>query len=112
MSASGDDITVDEAVELVGAGAYLLDVREDNEFAAGHAALATHLTLSNVPDAANALPRDRVIVCVCRSGGRSGRAAAFLAELGYDSRNVAGGMVAWVEADYPITSDEPDARII
>jgi len=112
MGVSGDDITVDEAVELVGSGAYLLDVREDDEFHAGHATLATQIPLATLPDRAGEVPRDRIVVCVCRSGGRSARAAAYLADQGIDSRNVAGGMVAWVAADYPISAEGPDARII
>jgi rhodanese-related sulfurtransferase len=107
-----EETSVDETVSLVGDGAFLLDVRELDEFEAGHATLATHVPLSSVPDHLDEFPKDRVILCVCRSGGRSARAAAFLLAEGFDARNVTGGMQAWSAADYPIRSDNGDPRII
>ncbi len=73
----------------------LLDVRESDEFAAGHAPDAVHHPLGTLPDAWRALPRDRTILCICRSGGRSAHATAFLAEQGLTAVNLEGGMQAW-----------------
>ncbi len=112
MTDSIINISVDEAVELVGAGAFLLDVREPDEWAAGHATLATHVPLGTLPDSVSLIPKDQVIVCVCRLGGRSARAAAFLSDLGYDTRNVEGGMQAWAEASYPLVCDEGEPEIL
>lgn len=93
-----------QALQLASDGALLLDVREPDEWAAGHAADATHMPLGDLdPDS---VPRDRIVVAVCRSGGRSGKAATALADAGINVRNMAGGMNAWSEANLPITRDD------
>ena len=101
-----DSITASDAYELINQGAYLLDVRENDEFQAGRSASAHHIRLSELPDVFDALPKEQTIVCVCRSGGRSARAAAFLAEQGFDTLNLEGGMTAWHEAELPMVSDD------
>jgi rhodanese-related sulfurtransferase len=90
-----ENVDVARALELLDDGALLLDVREDDEWNAGHAEQAQHIVLASVPDQVDDLPRDRVIVCVCRSGGRSARAGQFLKEQGFDAVNLSGGMTAW-----------------
>lgn len=93
-----------QAVRLAADGALMLDVREPDEWAAGHAAGALHMPLGALrPDD---VPRDRIVVAVCRSGGRSGRAATVLAGAGVDVRNMAGGMNAWAAANLPVTRDD------
>ena len=62
------DIDPAEADRLVAAGALLLDVREDDEWAAGHAPAAVHLPMGQVVDRIGELPTDRTIVCMCRVG--------------------------------------------
>ena len=96
------DIDPVEADRLVAAGALLLDVREDDEWMAGHAPEAVHLPMGQVVDRITEVPTDRIIVCMCRVGGRSGSVALHLAGVGYDVRNVAGGMQAWAAADFPV----------
>jgi len=105
------DVSVQEAFELVEGEAVLLDVRNIEEYDAGHAPMATLIPLAELPDRLEELPRDTLIVCVCRSGGRSKRAATFLLEQGFDVVNVEGGMLAWVGADLPFESDEGEATI-
>lgn len=107
-----DNVNVAGALALVGAGALLVDVREDDEWVAGHAAAARHIPLASVPDHVEDLPRDRVIVCVCRSGGRSARAGQFLSELGFATANLEGGMTAWFAAGAPVTCDEGEPRVL
>jgi rhodanese-related sulfurtransferase len=81
-------------------GQVLLDVREDDEWAAGHAPGAVHLPLSRLhPDH---LPEADRLLVICRSGNRSGQAAAALARAGYDASNVAGGMNAWAAQGLPV----------
>jgi rhodanese-related sulfurtransferase len=99
------NVDVAEALDLLATGALLLDVRELDEWEGGHASDATHAPLSEVPDHVERLPRDRVIVCVCRSGGRSARAARFLAEQGLDVVNLMGGMTAWAEHGAPLVAE-------
>jgi rhodanese-related sulfurtransferase len=96
------DIDPAEADRLVGAGALMLDVREDDEWVAGHAPVAVHLPMGQVVARIAEVPADRIIVCMCRVGGRSGSVALHLAGAGYDVRNVAGGMQAWAAADLPV----------
>ena len=92
------------AFALAAGGALLLDVREPDEWAAGHAADARHVPLGELSIAD--VPRDRVVVAVCRSGGRSGQAAMALAAAGVDVRNMAGGMNACAEAGLPVMRDD------
>jgi rhodanese-related sulfurtransferase len=94
--------------ELPKDGLTVLDVREDNEWAAGHAPGALHIPLGDLParvDELAKLPDDRPIYVVCRSGGRSSRATAWLNASGYDAVNVAGGMKSWHTEGRPVESD-------
>jgi rhodanese-related sulfurtransferase len=106
-----ENVDVARALQLLDEGALLLDVREDSEWEAGHAAAARHIALSSVPDFVDDLPRERVIVCVCRSGGRSARAGQFLAEQGFDVVNLEGGMTAWHAADVEMVADGSEPTI-
>jgi len=90
------------ARQLLESGAFLLDVREDDEWDAGHAPQAVHVVMGSVPDHMDDIPSDRTVVCICRVGGRSGAVATALAGAGYDVRNVDGGMLAWEAAGYPV----------
>ena len=73
----------------------LLDVREADEYDAGHAPDAVFHPLATIPDVAATLPADRTILCICRAGGRSAQATAYLRERGLDAVNLEGGMQAW-----------------
>ncbi len=92
------------AHEMAARGALLLDVREPEEWSTGHIADAVHVPLGDLRP--GSVPRDRVVIAVCRSGNRSGQAAAALAAAGVDVRNLAGGMRAWDDAGLPITTDD------
>ena len=93
-----------QAHELLGRGAILLDVREDAEWQAGHAPKARHIPLSRLPGRLRDVPANRTVVTVCRSGARSSRAAALLAREGCDVVNLAGGMHAWARAGLPVVA--------
>jgi len=84
----------------------LLDVRDDHEWVAGHAPGAVHIPLVELPQRLGELDLDGPLHVVCRSGGRSARAVAWLAQNGVDAVNVDGGMGAWVEAGRPMTSQD------
>ena len=86
-------------------GAWLLDVREDDEWAAGHAPGARHVPLGELSARAAEVPQDQAIYVICRSGVRSGRAAQALAAAGWEAINVAGGMQDWAAAGRPMTTD-------
>lgn len=94
------DIDPQTAVRLIADGAVLLDVRDPDEWAAGHSPTAQHLPLADL--SVDALPTGHIIVAVCRSGARSARAAAALSQAGVEVRNLAGGMQAWAAAGLPV----------
>lgn len=80
----------------------IIDVREDEEVAAGKIPQANHIPLGEVPNRVNELDKNQHYYLVCRSGGRSGQACSFLSQNGYNVTNVDGGMLGWegdVEAD-------------
>lgn len=98
----------------VSADAYLIDVRDDDEWAAGHAPDARHLPMMDVPGHLEDVPTEGDVVIVCRSGNRSGQVVAFLQERGWDNvRNLAGGMIDWAAAGRPLVSEDGSApRVI
>lgn len=98
------DLDPGPAAELLDRGAaVLLDVREPQEWAAGHAPQAEHLPLGQLTP--EAVPRDRPVIAICRSGNRSGKAADALAAAGVRVHNLAGGMKAWAHAGLPVVSE-------
>ena len=101
------------AQRLLADGALLVDVREDEEWEAGHAPEAVHLAMGLVAERIAELPTDRTVICVCRVGGRSGAVATSLEGAGYDVRNLDGGMLAWELAGLPVvTPDGAVGRVI
>lgn len=105
-------ITPEEAAPRLEGGSYLLDVREDDEWQAGHAPRAHHLPLARAQTEHDSLPRDTEIVVVCRAGGRSEQAAVALRAAGYDAVNLAGGMRAWAAAGRPVVTDDGGAGTV
>ena len=109
FAASGERISPQEAVQRINRGAVLVDVREPDEFAAGHASGAIHLPLGRIrAQAASAvdalaLPESvEEVLLICRSGMRSRVAQDVLSK---DARrryvNVQGGMTAWAASGLP-----------
>jgi rhodanese-related sulfurtransferase len=99
------EVSADEARSLVHGGALLLDVREPDEWAAGHAPDAQFIPLGEVAARTSEIARDASIVVVCRVGGRSARATAFLRSEGYDAVNLTGGMRAWAASGHDVVVD-------
>ena len=81
----------------------LLDVREDEEWAAGRAPEAVHVALSRLDP--STIPDELPVVAVCRVGSRSAMAAQALAARGLEVANLAGGMKAWAAAGLPVVRD-------
>jgi rhodanese-related sulfurtransferase len=102
------EISPSEAAERVRAGALLLDVREHDEWAVGHAPDATHIPLGEITAESHRLPADREIVVICRSGGRSARVAEALVSWGHRAVNVTGGLQDWQGAGLPVLTDTGD----
>jgi rhodanese-related sulfurtransferase len=94
----------------VPAEAYLLDVREGEEWAAGHAPGAHHLPMMEISARLDEIPVDRDVVVVCRVGARSAQVVAYLNSLGRDNaRNLDGGMMAWARSGRPMVSEDGGA---
>lgn len=76
---------------------FLLDVRESDELEVSKIEGITHIPLGEIESRFSEVPKDEEIVVICRSGGRSDRAAQFLIGQGYENvRNMATGMNGWV----------------
>lgn len=90
------EVNVAELEAVLQAGARLVDVRETDEYTAGHVPGAVHVALGTVPDRLDAFSGAEPVYVVCRSGARSMRACEFLAQQGITAVNVAGGTLDWV----------------
>jgi rhodanese-related sulfurtransferase len=99
------EMSADEAAEEVVDGALLLDVRELEEWTAGHAPDAQLMPMGSVPQHLDELPRDREIVVICRTGNRSERVTQYLVAQGFDAYNVFGGMSAWAASGHEVVTD-------
>jgi rhodanese-related sulfurtransferase len=98
-----DTVTPQETLEMVKTGlAYGIDVREIDEWNAGHFELFTLTPLSELDGAV--LPSDKPIIFICRSGNRSGKACDSVAPTGLKVKNMEGGMLAWQAAGLPMTA--------
>jgi rhodanese-related sulfurtransferase len=96
----------------VPADAPLLDVREPDEWTAGHAPTARLLPMSELIERIDELPDDDPLYVVCRSGGRSARVVAYLAAQGYPAVNVDGGMQAWSAQGRAVVADSGTPQIV
>lgn len=96
------EISVHDLAEL-GSSTRIIDVREPAEWEAGHIGHAELIPLATVPERLSAFDGTPTYV-VCRSGGRSANACAFLIDQGIEAVNVAGGMLAWVDEGLDIES--------
>jgi rhodanese-related sulfurtransferase len=85
--------------------AWLLDVREDDEWAAGHAPDARHIPLGQLGSRAAEVPQDVEVYVICRSGHRSARATQALNGAGWQAVNIAGGMQDWAASGRPMVTD-------
>jgi len=79
----------------------VLDVRYPNEWQAGHIENTRHVQLDYLHDHLEEFDRNRPIITVCLSGGRSQRAAATLRDEGFDAESLDGGMQAWAAHQLP-----------
>jgi len=102
-----DEIDVAAAARERDAGAFILDVREPDEWAAGHIPGATLIPLGRLAARAGEVPTDRDVVVVCRSGNRSAQGRDILRAAGLTQvTSMAGGMKAWTAAGNPTVTGE------
>ncbi|MEU0034593.1 MULTISPECIES: rhodanese-like domain-containing protein [unclassified Streptomyces] len=97
-------------------GDFLLDVREDDEWEAGHAEGALHIPMSDFVarygELTEAAPQDGRVNVICRSGGRSAQVAMYLVQQGIDAVNVDGGMQVWAASGRPVVDDKGAAGFV
>ena len=111
MSDRNPDVHPKEAAAQQ-ADVQLLDVREPAEWVAGHIDGALHVPMHQLNEHQDELATDRTIVCVCRSGNRSGAVAEALRRAGYDAVNMLGGMQGWAADGLPFVSEDgQDPRV-
>jgi rhodanese-related sulfurtransferase len=97
------EVSVANAAALRDNGAFVLDVREPDEWAAGHIPGATLIPLGSLPDRWGEVPADRVVVVVCRTGHRSAQGRDILRAAGLTTvTSMTTGMTGWIAADLPI----------
>lgn len=100
------EVDATAALQLINhKGALVLDVREDDEYKAGHVLNSTLIPLGKLNQRIAELEKhkEQPIVVVCRSGNRSGTACVMLAKQGFmQAYNLAGGVMAWQKANLPL----------
>ena len=81
----------------------ILDVREQDEWDAGHIPGAVFMPMGQVPDRLSEIPKDKTVIVQCRSGNRSSQVTDFLVQQGFTNvHNMAGGLKAWQSAGLPV----------
>lgn len=99
------ELSVDAAKAQRDAGAYILDVREQDEWDQFHLPGSTLIPLNQLSQRLSEVPRDKDIVIVCRSGNRSQAGRDILTAAGYKSvASMSGGLLQWRQKGYPTVS--------
>jgi rhodanese-related sulfurtransferase len=101
LAVSPEEIGVAEAYQMRENGAFILDVRTQEEWVEVHIPDSTLIPLEELETRISEVPQGVDIVVVCRSGNRSFEAATILLEAGYDKVfSMAGGVNEWIIAGY------------
>jgi rhodanese-related sulfurtransferase len=107
VQALAKEITPAEASQYQKDGALMLDVREPDEWNAGHIPGAVLVPLGDLPSRLNEVPKDKEIVVVCRSGNRSATGRDTLLNAGYPKvTSMSGGMNQWTAAGLPVVTGQ------
>ena len=101
------EISVTELEKLIAAGSLLIDVREADEFTAGHVPTAISIPLSTVQDRVDEFRHQGTVYVICQIGGRSMRACQYLADFDIDNLvNIAGGTTGWIALGNDVVAGE------
>jgi len=99
------EISVEQAAAERDSGAFILDVRQPEEWNEFHIPGSTLIPLGELAARVDELPRDQEIVVVCRSGNRSAQGRDILLDAGFTQvTSMAGGVTQWRAAGYPTVS--------
>lgn len=104
-------VGIDGVPDPLPAGLHVLDVREQVEWDAGHVEGAQHVPLGELGTRLDEVPDQQVLV-VCRVGGRSAQAVAWMVQQGRDAVNLDGGVLDWAAAGRPLVTDAGDAGLV
>jgi rhodanese-related sulfurtransferase len=96
------EVSTDEAYQMYQSGAFVVDVRTQEEWNEYHVPNTTLIPLDQLPGRLNEIPKDRKIVVVCRSGNRSQQGRDILLTAGYNVTSMAGGLKEWYAKGYSI----------
>ncbi len=96
------EVTIDDLATALENDHTVVDVREANEYAAGHVPGVTHIPMGHLPGRVSDLDASRPVYVLCASGNRSGAMTDFLTSVGFDAASVAGGTKAWAQAGRPL----------
>ena len=105
-----EQISAAEAISLSAGDSVLVDVREPDEWADGHAPQAVNLPMSQLAERMSELPIERTLLIICQTGQRSQSVSARLDRAGYTVINVVGGMDEWVSAGGVVARSDHDTR--
>ena len=92
------EVSIDDLAREIQNGSYVLDVREDDEWAEGHVPTAHHIPLGQLEARIDEVVDGARVFAICRSGARSLRGADILFNNGIDAVSVAGGTMGWIES--------------
>jgi rhodanese-related sulfurtransferase len=98
------EIDVQQLAALREEGAALIDVRQPEEYEEFHVPGARLIPLPELAERVDEVPSTERVYVICKTGGRSAKAVELLNGNGYDTVNVAGGSLAWVEAGLPVAT--------
>jgi rhodanese-related sulfurtransferase len=107
QAGSWTEISIDEAAAKRDAGAFILDVRQPEEWQEGHIPGATLIPLGELEGRLSEIPQGQEVVVYCRSGNRSRTGAEILAKNGFNPvSSMAGGIKEWQAAGYPTEAEQ------
>lgn len=98
------DVTTEELANALGEGAFVLDVRQHDEWTEKRVPGVTLIPMDEIDRRLDEIPQDQRVWVICAVGGRSGKVAEVLRNAGFDAVNVAGGTNKWAEEGRPVES--------
>jgi thioredoxin 1 len=101
-AAEAGEVGLDDFAAAHAGGAFVLDVREDHEFTAGHVPGAVHVPMNDLPTRIAELPTDQPVFVICAVGSRSRQVVGYLRAQGLDAFNVSDGTSGWAQRGWPL----------
>ena len=95
------EVTIDDLADAISHGAYVLDVREQEEYDEVHVPGVVLIPLGQLEDRISEVEDGSRVFVICRSGARSLKGADILEANGIDAVSVAGGTLGWVASGRP-----------